>query len=155
LPAGQRAHLLVAAMTLNEKITLVHTKFGTSFQGRPKPEGAINSAGYGPGIPRLGIPPLEETDAGLGLANPVNLPFDATALPCGLAIGASFNPALARAGGVMIAGEAKTHVGVDGLRRHQLCQNEVVKISDKGDRPWNRLAELAWIRRNIFSSSTE
>jgi len=30
-----------------------------------------------------------------------------------------------------------------------------VKISDKGDRPWNRLAELEWIRRSIFSSFTE
>ena len=30
-----------------------------------------------------------------------------------------------------------------------------LQISDKGDRPWNRLAELAWIRRSTFSSFTE
>ena len=109
LPADQRAHLLVGAMALDEKITLLHTKIGTPFRGHPKPDGARDSAGYGPGIARLGIPPLEETDAGLGLANPVNLPFDATALPCGLAIGASFDPSLAREGGAMMSNEAKTH----------------------------------------------
>jgi hypothetical protein len=28
-------------------------------------------------------------------------------------------------------------------------------ISDKGDRPWSRLAELGWTRRSTFSSSME
>ena len=36
--------------------------------------------------------------------------------------------------------------GIDCARMRSL------QISNKGDRPWNRLAELAWIRRNIFSS---
>ena len=36
-----------------------------------------------------------------------------------------------------------------------MCQNEVgLVISDKGDRPWRRLAELEWIRRSTFSSFT-
>jgi predicted transposase YbfD/YdcC len=36
-----------------------------------------------------------------------------------------------------------------------MCQNEVVLvISDKGDRPWTRLAELEWIRRSTFSNFT-
>ncbi len=30
-----------------------------------------------------------------------------------------------------------------------------VLISDKGDRPWTRLAELEWIRRSMFFSFTE
>jgi hypothetical protein len=29
-----------------------------------------------------------------------------------------------------------------------------LQISNKGDRPWNRLAELGWIRRNTFSRFT-
>ena len=29
-----------------------------------------------------------------------------------------------------------------------------VLISDKGDRPWTRLAELGWIRRSMFFSCT-
>ena len=35
--------------------------------------------------------------------------------------------------------------GIDCARMRSL------QISNKGDRPWNRLAELAWTRRNIFS----
>jgi transposase len=36
-----------------------------------------------------------------------------------------------------------------------MCQNEVgLVISDKGDRPWTRLAELEWIRRSTFSNFT-
>jgi hypothetical protein len=38
-------------------------------------------------------------------------------------------------------------------RRHRLCQDEVA-ASNEGDRPWNRLAELEWIRRSIFSIFT-
>ena len=94
-------------MTLDEKIALVHTRFGTAFQGRPRPAGALDSAGFNPGVPRLSIPPLQETDAGLGVANPASKPLDNTALPSGLAIGASFDPALARAGGAAIGAEAR------------------------------------------------
>ena len=36
--------------------------------------------------------------------------------------------------------------GIDCARMRSL------QISDKGDRPWNRLAELGWTRRSIFSS---
>jgi hypothetical protein len=39
--------------------------------------------------------------------------------------------------------------GIDCARMRSL------QISDNGDRPWNRLAELAWTRRSIFSSSME
>jgi len=36
-----------------------------------------------------------------------------------------------------------------------MCQNEVVLvISNKGDRPWTRLAELEWIRRSTFFNFT-
>ena len=33
-----------------------------------------------------------------------------------------------------------------------MCQNEVVADLREGDRPWNMLAELAWIRRSTFFS---
>src|SRR5690348_3059672 len=32
-----------------------------------------------------------------------------------------------------------------------MCQNEVVEISSKGDRPWRRLFALGWIRQRAFS----
>ena len=107
MPAEARARAAVAAMTLDEKIALVHTQFGVAFNHRPKPDGALDSAGFNAGVPRLGITPLQETDAGLGVANPTSKPFEATALPSGLAIGATFDPSFARAGGVLIGAEAR------------------------------------------------
>jgi beta-glucosidase len=68
---------------------------------------AIYGAGYVPGIPRLSVPSLKETDASLGVAYVMGLRKDgATALPSGLALAATWNPELARAGGAMIASEA-------------------------------------------------
>jgi len=43
-------------------------------------------------------------------------------------------------------------VGVDGPDGIDCARMRSLQISNKGDRPWNRLAELAWIHRNIFSS---
>lgn len=105
--ADQRAADLVAAMTLDEKIALLHTRFGTPTGGKPAPPDALMSAGVAPGMPRLGIPPLEETDAGLGVADPANTHFDATAMPSGPALGASFDPELAAAVGAAIGAEAR------------------------------------------------
>jgi beta-glucosidase len=108
-PPDSRADLAVRAMTLDEKITLVHGSFGFPFQGKPKPDGALGSAGYVPGVPRLGIPPLQESDAGLGVANPENTRAgdEATPLPSGLAIATTFDPMLAESAGVMIGAEAR------------------------------------------------
>ncbi len=67
------------------------------------------SAGYVPGIARLGLPALLMSDAGLGVTNPGYRPGDtATALPAGLALAASFNPSLARAAGEAIGREARS-----------------------------------------------
>ncbi|HSS24811.1 MAG TPA: glycoside hydrolase family 3 protein, partial [Mycobacterium sp.] len=73
------------------------------------PPGVPMSAGYVPGIPRLGVPALLMSDAGLGVTNPGYRPGDtATALPSGLALAASFNPSLARVSGDMIGQEARS-----------------------------------------------
>ncbi|WP_406817663.1 beta-glucosidase [Mycobacterium sp. M23085] len=73
------------------------------------PENAPMCAGYVPGVPRLGVPALLMSDAGLGVTNPGFRPGDtATALPAGLALAASFNPALARAAGEVIGREARS-----------------------------------------------
>lgn len=67
---------------------------------RAHPPGVPMSAGYVPGVERLGVPALRMSDAGLGVTNPGFRPGDtATALPAGLALASSFNPALARAAG--------------------------------------------------------
>lgn len=102
-----RAQALVAAMTLDEKILLLHGSI-PPLNPKPAPD-AIRAAGHVPGIARLGIPALRETDASLGVANSENSrPGDvATALPSGLMLAATWSPALAYAGGVMIGGEAR------------------------------------------------
>ena len=107
LSADARADRLLAALTLDEKIGLLHTCFGVPMRGQPKPLGSLNSAGFAPGVPRLGLPPLQETDAGLGIANPTNAAFDATPLPSGLAMGATFDPALAERAGAMVGRQAR------------------------------------------------
>jgi beta-glucosidase len=62
-----------------------------------------------PGIPRLGIPPQWQADAGIGVATQGGAPEKRprTALPSGLAVAASWDPAVAFAGGAMIGAEAR------------------------------------------------
>ncbi len=101
-----RAAAVVARMTLDEKIALIHGRFPLLMKGRPA--GMTFHAGYIPGLPRLGVPDLQESDASLGVANASRGPNDdATALPSGLALAASFDPAIAYAGGAMIGKEAR------------------------------------------------
>ena len=101
LSPDQRAELMLKAMTQDEKFQLIRTEYGDR---HPRPAGALGSAGYAPAISRLGLPAIQESDAGLGVAKPLDV--GATALPSGLATAAGFDPALAFEGGAMIGGEA-------------------------------------------------
>ena len=96
-------------MTEQEKLSLVHGVIAAPWGGKPKPDGSIGSAGYVPGIPRLGIPALQETDAELGVANPGDVrPGDtATAMPSDLALASTWNPELARLQGQAVGAEAR------------------------------------------------
>ncbi|MDG2535995.1 beta-glucosidase [Sphingomonas sp. HITSZ_GF] len=109
LPVAARAEMLLAAMTLEEKLALVYTWFPPLAKDPAAPTDMIPSAGQQPAIPRLGIPALRETDASLGVANQVEQRKGdtATALPSGLALAASFDPGLAYESGAMIGGEAR------------------------------------------------
>jgi len=109
LPAAQRAELALAQMSRTEKLSLVRGVLGARWGGEPKPAGAIGSAGYVEGIPRLGIPALQETDAELGVTNPGNIrPGDtATAMPSNLALAATWDVALARRQGEAVGAEAR------------------------------------------------
>src|SRR5690606_22691157 len=104
--------LLVAAMTEDEKLTLVLGYFGNDFppkQFKPPAGARPASAGYVPGIPRLGIPPQWQTDAGLGVAyqGDPRTQRERTSLPSGMAIASTWNPDLARKGGEAIGQEAR------------------------------------------------
>lgn len=114
-----RASAAVAAMSLDEKLRLV---FGYSDQAYTDlvkvPDEVVpgdlktyvvthqvkGSAGFVPGIPRLGIPDQTQTDASIGVRNSF---IPSTALPSSLATAASFDPEVPRAGGAMIGAEAR------------------------------------------------
>ncbi|HEU4948899.1 MAG TPA: beta-glucosidase [Kribbella sp.] len=110
--ADRRAREVEAQMTDDERFSLLTSVMGANlFVGERDariPEGIPMSAGYTPGVPRLGVPALLMSDASLGVTNPGYREGDtATALPASIVVGASFNPRLARDGGAMIGREAR------------------------------------------------
>jgi beta-glucosidase len=110
--AQDRAHATEAQMTDAERFSLLVGVMGSRIEDPVReariPEGTPMSAGYVPGVPRLGIPALCMSDASLGVTNPGFRAGDtATALPAALALGATFNPQLARDAGTMIGREAR------------------------------------------------
>ncbi|ELX13251.1 thermostable beta-glucosidase B [Janthinobacterium sp. HH01] len=109
LSADQRARLALQAMTQQEKLGWVMGWFGSDFGDKKRNPAALPlSAGYIAGVPRLGLPALFETDAGLGVASqPGKTPRERTSLPSGLATAATWDRALAYSGGAMIGAEAR------------------------------------------------
>jgi beta-glucosidase len=112
LDPDRRAELAVAQMTREEKQGLVFAYFGTDAPWKKfttPPEARAGSAGYTPGIARLGIPPQWSTDAGIGVATQggAKEKRERTALPSGLATAATWDPELAHRAGAMIGAEAR------------------------------------------------
>lgn len=105
-----RAAATEAAMTNAERTVLTQGVMAIPFGPKAAPiaADAVPGAGYVAGIPRLNVPSLRESDASLGVSYVFGLRKDgATALPSGMAQGATWNPVLIRAGGAMIGSEAK------------------------------------------------
>ena len=112
LAPDQRVALLLPKMTQDEKLSLVFGQFATDFPPRgfkPPAEARPGSAGYVPGVPRLGIPAQWQTDAGIGVATQGGAARkrERTALPSNLATAASWDPDLVYRGGAMIGAEAR------------------------------------------------
>lgn len=107
--AQSRADATLKRMTAEEKAELLHGKMLPMLAPAKRPEGVFMGAGYIAGVPRLGVPPLVESDASLGVSNLMNQrPGDvATSLPSGLSLAATWNPAVLYAGGRMIGSEAR------------------------------------------------
>jgi beta-glucosidase len=109
--ADVRARMTEQRMTDEERLSLVAglAPFIATGRDRRVPSEMPAGAGYVGAVPRLGIPALRETDSSLGVTNPGDVrPGDtATALPASLALGATFNPALAREAGAMVGREAR------------------------------------------------
>ncbi|MFT3751112.1 MAG: glycoside hydrolase family 3 C-terminal domain-containing protein [Agriterribacter sp.] len=101
-------------MTDSERFSMLTSLIGNvPGIGMPRdrriPDGVAMSAGYTPGVPRLGVPAIQSSDASMGVTNPGYRPGDkgATAMPASILVGASFNPELAYRGGVVIGKEAR------------------------------------------------
>ncbi|PVM77460.1 glycoside hydrolase family 3 C-terminal domain-containing protein [Caulobacter radicis] len=115
LSPDERADLVLAKMTLHEKLQLTFGYFSTQSDKPasgvknfelPK-EGLPASAGFVPGVPRLGVPNQWLSDAGMGVASQQSkTPRLRTSLPSGMAVASTWNPELARKGGAMIGNEA-------------------------------------------------
>ncbi|MFF1448927.1 beta-glucosidase [Streptomyces sp. NPDC058274] len=99
--AGRRVESLIAKLTLDEKISLLH--------GATDPD-SLGQAGYVPGVPRLSIPPLRLADGPAG----VRVTEHATALPAPVLLASAFDPDLAHRFGQVIGREGRA-LGQDVL----------------------------------------
>ena len=108
LSPDERAAMVVKEMTLDEKISLLH---GTGMVGlSPMSPLAIYSnggAGYVVGIPRLGIPAIQMSDAAYGVRSSGENGRYSTALPSNLGAAASWDPDAAFAYGALIGRELR------------------------------------------------
>lgn len=103
LPPDQRADLVLAQMTLDEKITLVHGTGGFAQSGARSNGGA----GVIEGIPRLGLPDLQLADSAVGVRAAAERGRYSTLLPSAIAEAATWNPKLGWAYGDVIGRELR------------------------------------------------
>ncbi|MER7112000.1 beta-glucosidase family protein [Streptomyces sp. NPDC000229] len=99
--AGGRVDDLLARLTLDEKLGFLH--------GAKDPR-SLGQAGWIPGVPRLGIPPLRLADGPAG----VRVRAHATALPAPVMLASAFDPGLAHDYGRVIGHEGRA-LGQDVL----------------------------------------
>jgi len=108
LSPDERAAMVVKEMTIDEKISLLH---GTGMAGlSPLSPLAIHSnggAGYVVGIPRLGIPAIQMSDAAYGVRSSGENGRYSTALPSDLAAAASWDLDAAYEYGALIGRELR------------------------------------------------
>lgn len=108
LSPDERAALVVKEMTLDEKISLLH---GTGMSGLgPVSPLAVRSnggAGYVVGVPRLGIPAIQMSDAAYGVRMSGENGRYSTALPSCLAGAASWDPEAGYEYGALIGRELR------------------------------------------------
>ncbi len=109
LSPDQRADLVVKALTLDEKIALLHGNGWTEVLAAPAdlPARALGNAGFIPGLRRLGIPDLQMADAAVGVTHSSNFGRYSTPLPSGIAEASSWDVELAREYGALIGRELR------------------------------------------------
>lgn len=106
-----RAAATEAKMTDAERFQLLHGIMPIAIPGLITPPPGIKStAGYIQGVARLGIPDIYETDASLGVTNPLQSRKGdvSTALPSSLLLAATFSPELAFRSGAVVGNETRS-----------------------------------------------
>jgi beta-glucosidase len=108
LSPDQRASLVLKEMTLDEKISLLH---GTGMSGlspiSPLAQHSNGGAGYVVGVPRLGVPDIQMSDAAYGVRRSGENGRYSTALPSDLAGAASWDLDAAYQYGALIGRELR------------------------------------------------
>lgn len=108
LSPDARAEALVRAMTLDEKIHLLHGPVGFELDGKPPPPATNLGVGFVAALPRLGIPALQLIDGPVGVTNLARRANGrSTAFPSTQTLAASFDPELANEVGKIMGGEAR------------------------------------------------
>jgi beta-glucosidase len=108
LSPDERADLVLKEMTLDEKVALLHG-VGMPTDDAVTPENAPSNrgVGYAVGVPRLGIPGIDMSDAAYGVrSSGVNGRYS-TALPANVAAAASWDPDAAFEYGALIGRELR------------------------------------------------
>jgi beta-glucosidase len=112
LPPEERAMLVLHELTLEEKITLLHGEGLTILRNMP-PEirrwqsESNGGSGFVLGVPRLGIPSIQISDAAYGVRFSAHNGRYSTALPSNLGSAASWDPQSACAYGTLIGEELR------------------------------------------------
>jgi beta-glucosidase len=110
LSPDERAAMVLKEMTLDEKIDILH---GMGMPGwprevqNPEPELGNGGAGFVLGVPRLGIPIIEISDAAYGIRSSAENGRYSTALPSNLGAAASWDTEAACAFGTVIGKELR------------------------------------------------
>jgi len=110
LSPDERANMVLKEMTLDEKIDLLH---GMGMPGwprevqNPQPELGNGGAGFVLGVPRLGIPMIQMSDAAYGVRSSAENGRYSTALPANVAAAASWDTEAACAFGTVIGKELR------------------------------------------------
>ncbi len=108
LSPDQRADMVLKQLTLDEKIDLVHGE-GMPGWGKPRPNAYLGNGGAGfvLGVPRLGIPIIQMSDAAYGVRDSAMNGRYSTALPSNVGSAASWDPHAACEYGALIGRELR------------------------------------------------
>jgi beta-glucosidase len=109
LSPEQRADMVLKELTVDEKIALLHGNGMLGWAGPPNPRAYLGNGGAGfvLGVPRLGIPIIQMSDAAYGVRSSAENGRYSTALPSGIAGAASWDTHAACEYGALIGRELR------------------------------------------------